>query len=285
MILDGKALSQRILAELRTEVAAHCGRGGAQPTLATVLVGEDPASAVYVRNKIRACGEVGFASRHHALPATTTEAEVLALVGALAADPVVHGILVQLPLPADIDSAQIIAAIPPEKDVDGFHTQSIGALVLKKPGFVSCTPAGILRLLQESGIDPAGRRAVVVGRSSNVGLPAALLLLHAHATVTVVHSRTPIADLARAVSEADIVVAAVGRPRFVRGEWIKEGAVVIDVGINRVEEGGKSVLVGDVDFDGAAPRAAAITPVPGGVGPMTIAMLMVNTWKAARAGG
>ena len=284
MILDGKALAARIklaLTEETTEFKAHTG---ITPCLATVLVGEDPASAVYVRSKIKSCAAIGYESRHYHLPSGTTEQELVELVEELNADDDVHGVLVQLPLPSHVNSDSVIDAIALHKDVDGFHPRSMGHLALKKPGFVSCTPAGIMRLLEESGIDPTGKRAVVVGRSAIVGLPAALLLTHAHATVTVCHSRTPREDLEEAVRAADIVVAAVGRPHFVPGAWIKRGAVVIDVGINRIADPtrARGRLVGDVEFDAAVERAGWITPVPGGVGPMTIAMLMSNTLLAAK---
>jgi len=249
-------------------------------------VGDDPASAVYVRSKRRACARLGFTSRHIELSADTTEEALLAQVDELNRDPDVHGILVQLPLPKQIDDEVVIEAVDPSKDVDGFHPINVGALALKKPGFVSCTPLGVMKLIEESGIDPKGKLATVIGRSPNVGLPAALLLTHAHATVTIVHSRTPAAAADVAIREADILVVAVGRPNTVSGDQVKEGAVVVDVGINRLppadgEERGR--LVGDVDFDTAAPRAGWITPVPGGVGPMTITMLMNNTLQAARA--
>jgi len=284
MILDGKALAERIKTALAEETATFKEQTGVTPCLATVLVGEDPASAVYVRSKIRSCAKIGYESRHLHLPAETTQAELVALVNELNDDPGVHGILVQLPLPKNIDSDAVIDAIALRKDVDGFHPRSMGHLALKKPGFVSCTPAGIMRLLEESGLDPSGKKAVVVGRSAIVGLPAALLLTHANATVTVCHSRTSREDLEQAVRGADIVVAAVGRPHFVPGAWIKRGAVVIDVGINRIPDPDKprGRLVGDVEFDTAVERAGWITPVPGGVGPMTIAMLMSNTLLAAQ---
>ncbi len=286
MILDGKALRKRILGNLAGEVAAFTEATGVTPCLATVLVGGDPASAVYVRSKRRACERVGMTSRHLPLPGDTTQAQLEALVDELNADPKVHGILVQLPLPAGMDSDTVLNRIDPHKDVDGFHPSNVGLLALKKARFVPCTPAGVMRLLEESGIDPKGKMATVVGRSAIVGLPAALLLTHAHATVTITHSRTPKDELEAAVRRADILVVAVGRPHFVPGEWVKEGAVVIDVGINRLdpapgEETGR--LVGDVDFEAAESRAGWITPVPGGVGPMTIAMLMSNTLVAARA--
>jgi methylenetetrahydrofolate dehydrogenase (NADP+)/methenyltetrahydrofolate cyclohydrolase len=284
MILDGKALATRIKLALTEETASFKAATGVTPCLATVLVGEDPASAVYVRSKIKSCAAIGYESRHYHLPSATTEQELVALVEELNADPEVHGILVQLPLPKDVDSDAVIDAIALSKDVDGFHPRSMGHLALKKPGFVSCTPAGIMRLLEESGLDPSGKKAVVVGRSAIVGLPAALLLTHANATVTVCHSRTTRADLEAAVREADIVVAAVGSPHFVPGAWVKRGAVVIDVGINRVADPDRprGRLVGDVEFDTAVERAGWITPVPGGVGPMTIAMLMSNTLLAAQ---
>lgn len=287
MILDGKALSKRIKAELTEQTAAFTAETGIVPCLATVLVGEDPASAVYVRSKRRSCKKIGYQSRHHHLDADITQEALLQLVEDLNADDAVHGILVQLPLPKHLDADAIIDAIALEKDVDGFHPRSVGHVALKKPGFAPCTPAGVMRLLEESGINPSGKRAVVIGRSAIVGLPALLLLTHANATVTVCHSRTSREDLEELVRKADIVVAAVGRPEFVPGEWIKPGAVVIDVGINRVPnpadpDNPKGMLVGDVAFATAAERASWITPVPGGVGPMTIAMLMTNTLIAAQ---
>lgn len=283
MILDGKALAQRIKAALTVETAEFKAGSGVTPCLATVLVGDDPASAVYVRSKIKSCAAIGYESRHYHLPSATTK-ELVELVEELNADDGVHGILVQLPLPDHVNSDAVIEGIALGKDVDGFHPRSMGHLALKKPGFVSCTPAGIMRLLEESGIDPTGKKAVVVGRSAIVGLPAALLLTHANATVTVCHSRTSRKDLEAVVRDADIVVAAVGRPHFVPGEWIKRGSVVIDVGINRIPDPARARgrLVGDVEFDTAVERAGWITPVPGGVGPMTIAMLMSNTLLAAQ---
>jgi methylenetetrahydrofolate dehydrogenase (NADP+)/methenyltetrahydrofolate cyclohydrolase len=283
-LLDGRALAKRIQGELRISASEFVAANGFAPCLATVLVGADPASAVYVRSKRRACARIGFESRHHELPPSTSEAEVLALVRALNEDPAVHGILVQLPLPDGVDSGKVLETIDPAKDVDGFHPENVGALALKKPGFVSCTPLGVMRLIEESGIAVSGKKATVVGRSAIVGLPAALLLTHANATVRIVHSRTARQDNEAAVREADILVVAVGRPGFVPGAWIKPGAVVIDVGINRLapapgEERGR--LVGDVAFEEAAERAGWITPVPGGVGPMTITMLMANTLQAA----
>ena len=284
-IIDGKAA-----ADLRAKVAQAAAdfqlKVGRAPGLATVLVGEDPASAVYVRSKVKATAEAGLESFAHHLPDTLTEAELLAIVDRLNRDPAVDGILVQLPLPKQIDAQRVIEAIDPDKDVDGFHPVNAGRLATGLTGLVPCTPFGCLYLLRKELGDLSGKDAVVIGRSNIVGKPMALLLLGDSATVTVAHSRTK--DLADVVRRADIVVAAVGRPEMVRGDWIKDGAVVIDVGINRVPaaEEGKTRLVGDVDFAGASERAAAITPVPGGVGPMTIAMLLRNTLVAAhrRAG-
>ena len=285
MILDGKALSRRLQEGMAEESATFLEEHGYRPCLATVLVGDDPASAVYVRSKGRACERLGFVSKQHTLSASIGQHELIALVEQLNADDSVHGILVQMPLPSALDSQAVLEAIDPDKDVDGFHPDNVGLLALKRPRFVSCTPRGIMALLAESGVDPSGRRVTVVGRSAIVGLPVALLLLHANATLRVVHSRTSRDDLKAAVEEAEILVVAVGRPGFVPGEWVREGAVVIDVGINRLppeREGERGKLVGDVDFSAAVERAAAITPVPGGVGPMTISMLMRNTLDAAR---
>jgi methylenetetrahydrofolate dehydrogenase (NADP+)/methenyltetrahydrofolate cyclohydrolase len=242
-----------------------------------VLVGDDPASAVYVRSKTKAAREAGVEPRDHKLPATTTQDELLALVAKLNADPEVDGILVQMPLPKQIDSDVIIRALDPAKDVDGLTATSLGYLAQGKPVFVPCTPKGCMRLLREVDVDPAGMRAVVLGRSLLVGKPISLLLQNANATVTMCHSRTR--DLADEVRRADIVVAAIGKPEMVRGDWIRDGAVVLDVGINRTPQG---KLVGDVEFAAAAQRARAITPVPGGVGPMTIACLLENTVEAAK---
>jgi methylenetetrahydrofolate dehydrogenase (NADP+) / methenyltetrahydrofolate cyclohydrolase len=274
-IIDGKAISARLRGEVAATAGALRGRGIA-PTLAVVLVGDDPASAVYVRSKTKAAREANVDVRDHKLPASTSQAELLALVLALNADPIVDGILVQLPLPAQIDSDAIIRAIDPAKDVDGLHPTSLGYLAQGKPVFSPCTPKGCMRLLREVGCDPTGLRAVVIGRSVLVGKPIALLLANANATVTMCHSKTR--DLAAEVRRADIVIAAVGQPQMIRGAWIAEGAVVLDVGINRTAEG---KLLGDVEFDAAAQRARAITPVPGGVGPMTIACLLENTLIAA----
>jgi methylenetetrahydrofolate dehydrogenase (NADP+)/methenyltetrahydrofolate cyclohydrolase len=283
--IDGKAAAQA----LRERVAAAAGsfeqHTGRAPGLATVLVGEDPASAVYIRSKNRATAEAGMVSFHHHLPDTTSEAELLALVEQLNADEAVDGILVQLPLPSQIDDKRVIAAIDPAKDVDGFHALNAGRLATGLDALVPCTPLGCLHLLKTELGSLAGLEAVVIGRSNIVGKPMALLLLGESATVTVTHSKTK--DLTEIVRRADVVVAAVGRAEMVQGDWIKPGAVVIDVGINRVPgENGKDRLVGDVAYDEAAQVAAAITPVPGGVGPMTIAMLLRNTLVAAhrRAG-
>ena len=275
-ILDGRRISREVLAEVGEQVRALRGRG-VVPRLAVVLVGDDPASAVYVRNKGRRAAEVGIETVDVRLPARTSRADLDARIADLAQDPSVHGILVQLPLPDHLDARAILEAIPPAKDVDGFHPDNVGRLVLGTPRLVPCTPAGCMILLERAGIDLAGKRAVVVGRSNIVGKPMAHLLLAADATVTVAHSRTR--DLAGVVGEADVVVAAAGRPGLVRGAWIREGAVVLDVGINRVD--GK--LVGDVEFEAARERASWITPVPGGVGPMTIACLMRNVVLAAEA--
>jgi methylenetetrahydrofolate dehydrogenase (NADP+)/methenyltetrahydrofolate cyclohydrolase len=279
-IIDGKAVAARFLARVG-ERASACARAGASPTLAVVLVGDDPASAIYVRNKEARAREVGIAARDHRMPASTTTAELLRLVAELNADPGVDGILVQLPLPPGVDERAVLLAIDPAKDVDGFHPENLGRLVVGAPRFVACTPQGCMLLLSEAGCDPSGQRALVIGRSTIVGKPMLHLLLQADATVTCAHSRTR--DLADHVRAADIVVAAVGRAELVRGEWIKPGAVVIDVGMNR-DAAGK--LCGDVDFAGASARAAAITPVPGGVGPTTIACLLGNVVLSAerRAG-
>jgi len=245
--------------------------------LATVLVGDNPASATYVRNKRKACADAGIESFAHELPATTAQDDLLALVQRLNEDRRVNGILVQLPLPDHLDEKAIIDAIHPDKDVDGLHPWNQARLVLGRPGLRPCTPLGIMRLIETTGVDIKGARAVVVGRSSLVGKPVAFLLLERHATLTICHSRTR--DLADEVSRADILVAAIGRPKMVQGEWVRPGSVVIDVGINRTSDG---KLVGDVDFEAAKERAAFITPVPGGVGPMTVAMLLNNTLTAAR---
>lgn len=275
-IIDGKALAAAVKQEAAAGVAALKAQGIA-PCLAVILVGEDPASQVYVRGKINDCAECGILSRSIRLPATATQAELLAQVAALAADDTVHGILVQLPLPAQIDERAVIDAIPPQKDVDGFSPVNVGRLQAGEPCFQPCTPAGCIRMIESTGTDIDGKHAVVIGRSNIVGKPAAMLLLAQNATVTVCHSKTQ--NLAQLCAGADILVAAVGRAGFVTGDMVKPGAVVIDVGINRGADG---KLHGDVDFAAAAQKAAWITPVPGGVGPMTRAMLMHNTVLAAR---
>ncbi|NVB42084.1 bifunctional methylenetetrahydrofolate dehydrogenase/methenyltetrahydrofolate cyclohydrolase FolD [Pseudenhygromyxa sp. WMMC2535] len=280
-LLDGKALAKRVLAELGGRVQA-CTAAGRTPCLAVVLVGDDPASKIYVRSKERKAASVGIETRDHRMPATTSTEALLERIAELNADESVHGILVQLPLPAGVDERRVLEAVDPRKDVDGFHPDNLGLLMLGVPRFVACTPQGCMRLIAASGIELSGKRALVIGRSNIVGKPVAQLLLQQNATVTIAHSRT--ADLEAEVRGADVVVAAVGRPELVRGEWIKPGAVVIDVGINRVDAGGdKPKLVGDVAFEAAAARAGWITPVPGGVGPMTIACLLANVVEAAEA--
>ncbi len=279
-IIDGKAFAESLRGRLAAEVAELRSRHGLQPGLAVVLVGENPASQVYVRNKAKQTVEVGMASFEHKLPATTSQAELLALVARLNADPQVNGILVQLPLPKQIDPQAVLDAIDPAKDVDGFHVVNAGRLATGGQALVPCTPLGCLMLLKDRLGELAGRRAVVVGRSNIVGKPMAQLLLAESCTVTIAHSRTR--DLAGECRRAEILVAAVGRPEMVRGDWIQPGATVIDVGINRVERDGKTRLVGDVAYEEAVKVAGAITPVPGGVGPMTIACLLQNTLTAAR---
>ena len=276
-IIDGKAVAQQVTDEVRAAVAAHVAAGRPAPGLAVVLVGENAASQVYVRNKRRTTEAVGMRSYAFDLPATASEADVLALVDRLNADPAVNGILVQLPLPKQIDPERVIERIDPKKDVDGFHPYNVGRLVLKMPTLRPCTPYGCMRLLAETGVDLVGQHAVVIGQSNIVGRPMALELLMARCTVTICHSATR--DLPGIVRQADIVVAGVGRPKFVPGAWLKPGAIVIDVGINRLPDG---KLCGDVDFDSAREVAGWITPVPGGVGPMTIATLLANTLRAAQ---
>lgn len=276
-IIDGKAVAAAVRERVAAEVAVYAEETGRRPALATVLVGEDPASQIYVRNKHRACEEAGMRSLHHELAAETTENELLELVGELGLHDDVDGILVQLPLPGRIDPDRVVAAIEPGKDVDGLTPLNAGLLAHGTPGLVPCTPAGVMELLRHEGVELEGAEAVVVGRSKLVGVPVARLLLAANATVTVCHSRT--SDLPAACRRADVLVAAVGVPRLLGADAVKPGAVVIDVGMNRIEGG----LCGDVDFDAVAQVAAAITPVPGGVGPMTIAMLLANTLQAARA--
>ncbi len=275
-ILDGKALSETLRARYRDDVAALTARG-VRPGLAVILVGEDPASQVYVRNKVNACLAAGIHSEHCRLAADVDTAQVIAEVERLNRDPAIHGILVQLPLPRQIDEAAVLAAVSAEKDVDGFHVANVGALALGAPRFVPCTPKGVMELLAHAGVDLNGAEAVVVGRSNIVGKPMAQLLLAANATVTVCHSRTR--DLAFHTRRADVLVAAIGRPKMITGDMVKPGAVVVDVGINRLADG---KLCGDVDFESARAVASWITPVPGGVGPMTIAMLLANTLDAAR---
>ena len=276
-IIDGKAVAQSVTDQVRADVAAHVAAGGAAPGLAVVLVGDSAASQVYVRNKRKTTETVGMRSFAHDLPATASEAEVLALIDRLNADPAVNGILVQLPLPKQIDPERIIERIDPKKDVDGFHPYNIGRLVLKMPTLRPCTPFGCMRLLQETGENLIGMHAVVIGQSNIVGRPMALELLMARCTVTICHSATR--DLPGIVRQGDIVVAGVGKPKFVPGDWIKPGAIVIDVGVNRMPDG---KLCGDVDFEAAKNIAGWITPVPGGVGPMTIATLLANTLRAAQ---
>lgn len=275
-ILDGKALAAEIRSEVKTQVAALAEKG-VSTALAVILVGDDSASQVYVRNKIKACADTGIRSLEFRMPAETTQQQLLAKIAELNADESVDGILVQLPLPKQINADAVISAIDPAKDVDGFHEANAGALVTGKQGFVPCTPFGVMRLIEKSGVNPRGKSAVIVGRSNIVGKPMALLLLAADATVTVAHSRTP--DLSAVTRNADILVAAVGRAKLIKADMVKPGAVVIDVGMNR-DENGK--LCGDVDFAEVKEIAGSITPVPGGVGPMTIAMLMQNTVLAAQ---
>jgi methylenetetrahydrofolate dehydrogenase (NADP+) / methenyltetrahydrofolate cyclohydrolase len=279
-LLNGKQLAGQIQQELTKEVATFTATSGASPCLAAVLVGDNPASEVYVRNKQRACERVGITSRLHRLPASTTTEELLALIERLNADRAVHGILVQTPLPPQIDSSRVVSTVSPLKDVDAFHPENVGLVTLGRPRFFPCTPYGIQQLLLSNRIQTAGRHAVVVGRSDIVGKPMALMLLDkgpmGDATVTICHSRTP--NLGEITRQADILIAAIGRPRFITGEMVKPGATVIDVGINRVD--GK--LCGDVDFTGVSEVAGYITPVPGGVGPLTVTMLLHNTLRAAR---
>lgn len=277
LIIDGKKISQEIKDELKAQVADLKAQG-IEGALAVIQVGADPASSVYVRNKKHACEYIGIRSESYELPEETTEAELLALIERLNVDASVNGILCQLPVPAHMDENKIIRTIAPEKDVDGFHTQNVGALMVGQQGFVSCTPAGVIQLLKRSGIEIEGKHCVVVGRSNIVGKPMAMLMLRENATVTVCHSRTK--NLPAICRQADILIVAVGRPKMITVDYVREGAVVIDVGIHRQEDG---KLCGDVDYDAVAPLASAITPVPGGVGPMTIAMLMNNCVEAIRS--
>ena len=276
-ILDGKAVSLKVKESVKVR-ADELKKFGVEPTLAVVLVGEDKASQTYVRAKEKACNEYGIKSVAHRLSENTTQAELLALINVLNLDDSIHGILVQLPLPKHIDTNTILATIDPAKDVDGFHAVNVGKLVSGLDGFVPCTPLGVMEILKEYGIDVAGLNAVVIGRSNIVGKPMANLLLNASATVTITHSKTK--NLKEICKNADLIVAAIGKPFFLKADMVKDGAVVVDVGINRLDDGR---LVGDVDFDEVAPKCSYITPVPGGVGPMTIAMLLNNTILAAQA--
>jgi methylenetetrahydrofolate dehydrogenase (NADP+)/methenyltetrahydrofolate cyclohydrolase len=278
-IIDGKKVAADIQEDLKKKIADLKARG-IDPCLAVVLVGENPASKKYVASKEKTCVQLGITSIAHKIPETTTQEELMKLVDTLNSDKKVHGILIQLPLPKGLDEKEVMNRIAPEKDVDGFGPQSLGRLVLDEAGFLPCTPHGAMKMIEAYGIDPSGKHAVVLGRSVIVGKPLALLLLKKNATVTICHSRT--ADLKAECLRADILCVAIGKPKFVKGDWIKEGAAIIDIGINVNEEG---KIVGDVDFDAAKERAAFITPVPGGAGPMTIAMLMYNTVKAANAAG
>ena len=275
-IIDGKVIAAKLRKEIAADAAALTAQG-IIPGLAVVLVGSDPASAVYVSMKEKACMEAGIFSDEYKLPEETSEADLLALIDRLNHDQRIHGILVQLPLPKHVDTEKVMEAISPQKDVDGFHPYNVGRLVVGKPLFQPCTPYGVMIMLKESGVILAGKEVVVVGRSNIVGKPVAFMCLQEHATVTLCHSRTR--DLAAQVGRADILIAAVGKAEMIKGEWIKPGAVVIDVGVNRV---GEKKLVGDVEFAAAAERASAITPVPGGVGPMTITMLLYNTVASAK---
>ncbi|MDD5968741.1 MAG: bifunctional methylenetetrahydrofolate dehydrogenase/methenyltetrahydrofolate cyclohydrolase FolD [Candidatus Fimousia sp.] len=274
-IIDGKKISQEIKDELKEKVA-HLKEQGTEIALAVIQVGEDPASSVYVRNKKRACEYIGIKSVAYEVPEATTQEELLEIIHKCNENPEINGILVQLPLPKHIDEDTVIKAIAPEKDVDGFHPQSVGAMTIGEPGFLPCTPAGIIQLLKRSGIEIEGKECVIVGRSNIVGKPMALLLLRENGTVTICHSRTK--DLREVTKRADILVVAIGKPKFIDETYVKEGAVVIDVGIHRNEN---NKLCGDVDYDKVAPHTTAITPVPGGVGPMTIAMLMNNCVESA----
>ena len=279
-ILDGNALAQKLRAGFKQE-ADQLAAQGIRPGLAVILVGEDPASQVYVRNKVNACAQAGFHSEKHSYPADVEATTVFAKIAELNADPAIHGILVQLPLPKHFDADAVLEAIAPEKDVDGFRAENVGALMQGKPCFIPCTPYGAMKFFEDAGITLRGKEAVIVGRSNIVGKPMAMLLMHAGATVTICHSQTQ--DLKAHCRRADILVAAIGKPKMITGDMVKPGAVVIDVGINRLQDGpdaGK--LCGDVDFDSAKEVASYITPVPGGVGPMTITMLLANTLESAQ---
>ncbi len=277
-IIDGKAISAQIRAELKAETEEFVKNTGVRPGLAVIIVGNDPASQVYVRNKRRACEEIGYYSEAYELPESTTQDELNALVDRLNADEKIHGILCQLPLPKHLDENEVILRIDPQKDVDAFHPYNVGKIMIGDYAFLPCTPAGVMALLERSGIEIAGKECVVVGRSNIVGKPQAMLLLHANGTVTVCHSRTK--NLVEVCRRADILVAAIGKADFFTGDMVKEGAVVIDVGMNRSADG---KLTGDVNFASVEPKASYITPVPGGVGPMTITMLMKNTLTSAKS--
>ena len=275
-IIDGKVISKQVREEIAAEVLSFKEKHGCAPGLAVVIVGNDPASQVYVRNKKRGCEEVGFYSESYELPEDTTQEELLSLVEKLNNDDKIHGILVQLPLPKHLDETEVLLRIKPEKDVDAFHPYNVGKIMIGNHDLLPCTPAGVMVLLERSGIDVCGKKCVVIGRSNIVGKPMAMLLLHANGTVTICHSRTQ--NLKEICREADILVASIGKPEFVTADMVKKGAVVVDVGINRLDNG---KLVGDVAFAEVEPKASFITPVPGGVGPMTITMLLKNTLTAA----
>lgn len=275
-IIDGKAISKQVREEIAADVVEFKAKYGSAPGLAVIIVGNDPASQVYVRNKKRACEEVGFYSESYELPVETTQAELIALVERLNNDDKINGILVQLPLPKHLDETEILLKIRPDKDVDAFHPYNVGKIMIGNHDFLPCTPAGVMVLLERSGVEISGKKCVVIGRSNIVGKPMAMLLLHANGTVTICHSRTE--NLKEICREADVLVASIGKPEFVTGDMVKDGAVVVDVGINRLESG---KLVGDVVFSEVEPKASYITPVPGGVGPMTITMLLKNTLTAA----
>ena len=275
-IIDGKAISKQVREEIAAEVISFQEKHGSVPGLAVVIVGNDPASQVYVRNKKKGCEEVGFYSESYELPESTTQEELIALVEKLNNDDKIHGILVQLPLPKHLNETEVLLKIKPEKDVDAFHPYNVGKIMIGNHDLLPCTPAGVMVLLEKSGIDVCGKKCVVIGRSNIVGKPMAMLLLHANGTVTICHSRTQ--NLKEICREADILVASIGKPEFVTADMVKEGAVVVDVGINRLESG---KLVGDVAFGEVEPKASYITPGPGGVGPMTITMLLKNTLTAA----
>lgn len=276
-LIDGKALSQAVRDKIAQESASLFARSGIKPGLAAILVGDDPASHLYVKNKEKACEAVGIYVADHKLPATTTQEELLALIDKVNRDPRIHGILVQLPLPKQIDSKVVLNAVSPDKDADGFHPYNIGRLVEGNPVFEACTPKGVIKMIESTGIGIEGKRAVIVGRSNIVGKPVSLMLLHRNATVTVCHSKTK--DLPAVCREADILVVAIGKPKFVTADMVREGAVVVDVGVNRAVDG---KFVGDVDFEPVSAKASWISPVPGGVGPMTIAMLLQNTLESAQ---